>query len=95
MTQIYPESIENPIQALRLVQKANKEKKKYCLYKERALKKLEKAIANVDMADRRLHKAEICRGRLFDIIRTSGYQIPTVVPSLLQSLVYVAPDEGA
>lgn len=76
------------------MQKANREKERYQLSKERALKKLEKAIADVDLADRRLHKAEICRGRLFDIIRCSGFQIPTIVPSLPKPLIYIAPDDG-
>ena len=79
---------------MRLVRKANKETRKHRLYKERALRKLERAIANVDQADRHLHKAEICRGRLFDIIQASGFQIPTMIPPLPQSLIYISPDEG-
>ncbi|KJA12531.1 hypothetical protein HYPSUDRAFT_210426 [Hypholoma sublateritium FD-334 SS-4] len=68
---------------MRLVRKANKEKRKFHAYKERALKKLERAIAKVDQADRRLHQTEICRGRLFDIIQASGFQIPAYVYLLL------------
>ena len=94
MTQVFPPSIESPIQAMHLVRKANKEKRKFHVYKERALRKLERAIAKVDRADRRLHQTEICRGRLFDIIQASGFQIPTTIPPLPQPLIYVSPDSS-
>ncbi|KJA18312.1 hypothetical protein HYPSUDRAFT_205432 [Hypholoma sublateritium FD-334 SS-4] len=90
---VFPASIETHIQALRLVRKANREKKRHRLIKERALKKLKDALTEVDLADRQLHKAEICRGRLFDIIRSSGFQIPVTVQPLPQPLVYVSPDD--
>lgn len=79
---------------MHLVQKANREKKRYRLIKERALRNLEKALSEVDLADRQLHKAEICRGRLFDIIRASGFQIPITVQPLPQPFVYISPDDG-
>lgn len=60
-----------------------------------ALKKLEQVLKEVDQADRRLHDAEIRRGRISHIIRQSGFKLRVSTPSPQRSLVRVEPDGGA
>ena len=89
ISQNYPVVVNSFEEASRLFDEASHEEKHCRLSREAALKNVRKAQEEAELADRRLHDAEIHHGRIMHIICKSGFILPAAVPVPLRSLICV------
>lgn len=89
ISQKYPDVVNSLEEASRLFNEASYEEKHCRLSREATLDNVRKAQEEADLADRKLHDAEIHCGQIMYIIRRSGFILPAAVPVPPRLLVCV------
>ncbi|KAF8970288.1 hypothetical protein BDZ97DRAFT_1753911 [Flammula alnicola] len=89
ISQNYPVAVNSFKEALQLLDEANHQEDCCQLSRTLALENVQKALKEADLADRRLHDAEIHVGRIMHIIRKSGFKLPHVAPVPSRALVRI------